>query len=164
MPTALRVENLWKSYAAGVAGCSARVWALRGCSFEISMGERVAIVGARGAGKTTLLRCISGERRMDAGHVDVTLPIRRWYSELGDDRTRVTSSGLLLLDDQELPVILRRIDGTMIVASRDVASVHGLVDRILLLRDGRISPFTQDSLFGASRSESFNANIGGCLR
>jgi ABC-type polysaccharide/polyol phosphate transport system ATPase subunit len=145
MPTALRVDNLWKSYAAGVVGCSARVWALRGCSFEITLGERVAIVGSRGAGKTTLLRCISGERRMDAGHIDVTLPIRRWYSDqtVADERARVSSSGLLLLDDQELPVILRRLDGTMIVASRDVASVRGLVDRILLLRDGRISPLTR---------------------
>jgi len=144
MPTALRVDNLWKSYAAGVVGCSARVWALRGCSFEIGFGERVAIVGSRGAGKTTLLRCISGERRMDAGHIDVTLPIRRWYSDqAGEDRARMTSSGLLLVDDQELPVMLRRLDGTMIVASRDVASVRSLVDRILLLRDGRISPLTR---------------------
>ena len=141
MPTALRVDNLWKSYAAGVLGCSARVWALRGCSFEIAIGERVAIVGTRGAGKTTLLRCISGERRMDAGHIDVTLPIRRWYAdEDGDDRAHVTSSGLFLLDDQQLPVILRHLAATMIVASRDVASVRGLVDRILLLRDGHISP------------------------
>ncbi|MEO5817206.1 MAG: ATP-binding cassette domain-containing protein [Gemmatimonadaceae bacterium] len=146
MPTALRVHNLWKSYAAGVLGCSARVWALRACSFDLDMGERIAIVGARGAGKSTLLRCIAGERRMDAGRIDVALPIRRWFSDsadVDDDRARLASSGLLLLDDQELPVILRRLDGTMIVASRDVASVQGLVDRILLLRDGHIAPLTR---------------------
>jgi|SRR6185369_11106853 ABC-type polysaccharide/polyol phosphate transport system ATPase subunit len=145
MPTALRVDNLWKSYAAGVLGCSARVWALRACSFDMAVGERVAIVGARGSGKSTLLRCIAGEHRMDAGHIDVTLPIRRCFShsDVADDRTRPSSSALLLLDDQELPVILRRLDGTMVVASRDVASVHGLVDRILLLRDGRIAPLTR---------------------
>jgi ABC-type glutathione transport system ATPase component len=145
MPTALRVDNLWKSYAAGVIGCSARVWALRACSFDMAVGERIAIVGARGAGKSTLLRCIAGEHRMDAGRIDVTLPIRRCFShhsDLADDRTRACSA-LLLLDDQELPVILRRLDGTMVVASRDVASVQGLVDRILLLRDGRISPLTR---------------------
>lgn len=146
MPTALRVHNLWKSYAAGVLGCSARVWALRACSFDLDMGERIAIVGARGAGKSTLLRCIAGERRMDAGRIDVALPIRRWFSDsadVADDLARLASSGLLLLDDQELPVILRRLDGTMIVASRDVASVQGLVDRILLLRDGHIAPLTR---------------------
>ncbi len=146
MPTALRVENLWKSYAAGVVGCSARVWALRACSFDMAVGERVAIVGARGSGKSTLLRCIAGEDRMDAGRIDVSLPIRRCFShhsDIADDRARLTSAALLLLDDQELPVILRRVDGTMVVASRDVASVQGLVDRILLLRDGRLSPLTR---------------------
>jgi ABC-type glutathione transport system ATPase component len=146
MPTALRVDNLWKSYAAGVLGCSARVWALRACSFDIAVGERVAIVGARAAGKSTLLRCIAGEHRIDAGRIDVTLPIRRCFShhsDLPDDRTRLSSAALLLVDDLELPVMLRRFDGTMVVASRDVASVQGLVDRILLLRDGRISPLTR---------------------
>jgi ABC-type glutathione transport system ATPase component len=146
MPTALRVDNLWKSYAAGVLGCSARVWALRACSFDMAVGERVAIVGTRGAGKSTLLRCIAGEQRMDAGRIDVALPICRCFSanaHVAADRTRVSSAALLLLDHDELPVILPRLDGTMIVASRDVASVQGLVDRILLLRDGRISPLTR---------------------
>lgn len=146
MPTALRVDNLWKSYAAGVVGCSARVWALRACSFDIAVGERVAIVGARGSGKSTLLRCIAGEYRMDAGRIDVALPIRRCFShhsDIADDRARLTTAALLLLDDQELPVILRRLDGTLVVASRDVASVQGLVDRILLLREGRIAPLTR---------------------
>jgi hypothetical protein len=83
---------------------------------------------------------------MDAGRIDVTLPIRRCFShhsDLADDRTRLSGAALLLLDDHELPIILPRLDGTVIVASRDVASVQGLVDRILLLRDGRISPLTR---------------------
>ena len=41
MPLALRIENLWKSYAAGVRGCSARVWVLRGCTLHVELGERV---------------------------------------------------------------------------------------------------------------------------
>ena len=32
---------------------------------------------------------------------------------------------------------------SVIVAARDVASVQGRVDRILLLRDGRLSPLTR---------------------
>jgi ABC-type sugar transport system ATPase subunit len=145
MPKALRVDNLWKSYAAGVVGCSARVWALRACSFDMAVGERIAIVGARGAGKSTLLRCIAGEHRVDAGHIDLSLPIRRCFSNHSDidDRARSPGAALLLLDDQALPVILPRLDGTIIVASRDVASVQGLVDRVLLLRDGHIAPLTR---------------------
>lgn len=146
MPIALRVENLWKSYAAGVLGCSARVWALRACSLELGLGERIAIVGARGAGKSTLLRCIAGEHRTDAGRIEVTLPIRCWFSasgEVTEERARMASAMLLLVDDQDVSRVRQRLDGTMIIASRDVASVHGSVDRILLLRDGRLSPLTR---------------------
>ena len=146
MPTALRVDNLWKSYAAGVLGCSARVWALRACSFDMTLGERLAIVGPRGAGKSTLLRCIAGEHRMDAGRIEVSLPIRCCFSaraEVAESGVRMSSAMLVLIDDLEHANVLRRFDGTLIVASRDVASVHGFVDRILLLRDGRLSPLTR---------------------
>ena len=46
MPVVLRARALWKSYAAGVAGCSARVWVLKGASLEVEQGECVAILGA----------------------------------------------------------------------------------------------------------------------
>ena len=146
MPTVLRVENLWKSYAAGVRGCSARVWALRGCSLEIARGERIAIVGARGAGKSTLLRCIAGEHRVDAGRVEVTLPIRCCFSansELTGARARSANTTLLLLDNHDHSELIARAAGTVVVAARDVASIQGLVDRILLLRDGRLTPLTR---------------------
>ncbi len=146
MPTALRVENLWKSYAAGVVGCSARVWALRACSFDMTLGERLAIVGARGAGKSTLLRCIAGEHRMDAGRIEVALPIRCCFptrAAVSESSMRMSSSMLVLIDDDQHSSAFRHFDGTLIVTSRDVASVHGLVDRILLLRDGRLSPFNR---------------------
>ena len=32
MSLALRAHSLWKSYAVGVAGCSARIWVLRGAT------------------------------------------------------------------------------------------------------------------------------------
>jgi energy-coupling factor transporter ATP-binding protein EcfA2 len=145
MPAALRVYDLWKSYAAGVAGCSARVWALRGCTLEVMVGERVAIVGTRGAGKTTLLNCLAGEQRRDAGRVDLLVPVRRTLAALDE---RISQPVLFLVDEfgestsrsQELN--LRRGD-TLIVAARDVARVHGLVDRVVLLRDGRLAPLTR---------------------
>ena len=34
--------------------------ALKGISFEVELGEAVAIIGANGAGKTTTLHAISG--------------------------------------------------------------------------------------------------------
>jgi len=45
--------------------------ALRGISFRVQPGERVAIFGHNGAGKTTLLRCIVGALRPREGRVEV---------------------------------------------------------------------------------------------
>jgi ABC-type polysaccharide/polyol phosphate transport system ATPase subunit len=36
------------------------VEALRGVSFSLAIGDRLALIGANGAGKTTLLRTIAG--------------------------------------------------------------------------------------------------------
>lgn len=45
--------------------------ALRGVSFSVARGERVAVVGANGAGKTTLLLLATGLIAPSAGHVEV---------------------------------------------------------------------------------------------
>ena len=143
MPYALRIDNLWKSYSAGVRGCSVRVWALRGCSLHVDLGERVAIVGARGSGKSTLFQCIAGARRADAGHIDVVLPIRCCFSgprELSSPVARLSAPALLLVDGADITGFERPWRGASLVASRDVASVFHLVDRVLLLRDGRLTP------------------------
>ncbi|MEO7455851.1 MAG: ATP-binding cassette domain-containing protein [Gemmatimonadaceae bacterium] len=137
MPLALNVQNLWKSYTAGVQGCSARVWALRGCSLSLEVGERVAIVGARGAGKRTLLQCIAGDR-IDAGRIEVTLPLRCHFA-CADAVVMLVSPALHLM---EYGGELRGLAGSVVVTSRDAASVLGSVDRILLLRDGRLAPMT----------------------
>lgn len=123
MSFALRIDNVWKCYAAGVRGCSARVWALRGCSLELRIGERVAVVGGRGAGKSTLLHCIAGERRIDAGRIDVVHRVR-----MLDGDCHLTEWGT---------------ERTLLMTSRDVAGVYGMVDRIVLLADGRLTPLNR---------------------
>ncbi len=123
MSAALLLHNVWKSYSAGVRGCSARVWALRGCSLEVRVGERVAIVGRRGAGKTTLLQCIAGERRIDAGLIEIARTVR-----MLDGNCDITAWGS---------------ERTLIMTSCDVAGVYGMVDRIVLLADGRLTPLTR---------------------
>ena len=138
--TILRVDNLWKSYTAGVQGCSARVWALRGCSLAIEDGERVAIVGSRGAGKRTLLQCIAGDR-IDAGRIDCRLPLRLHFGEPGLRLTHEDGAPALHLVLEAGDT--HALAAPALIASRDAASVHGAVDRILLLRDGRLSPLTR---------------------
>ncbi|HTI70914.1 MAG TPA: ABC transporter ATP-binding protein [Candidatus Limnocylindria bacterium] len=58
----LRVTEVRKSY--GVREV------LRGVSFEIRAGERLALMGPSGSGKTTLLNCLGGVDRPDTGTIE----------------------------------------------------------------------------------------------
>jgi branched-chain amino acid transport system ATP-binding protein len=59
--TLLRVEELDCRYGL--------LQAVRGVSFEVAQGERLALIGANGAGKTTLLRAIVGAHRPHSGRI-----------------------------------------------------------------------------------------------
>jgi energy-coupling factor transporter ATP-binding protein EcfA2 len=124
---ALEVHGLWKSYAVGVRGCSARVSVLRGVSFRVACGERVGILGARGAGKTTLLHCIAGLRRPDAGVV-----------RMGEPR----AAAILLLDDgsPEGAGACHGSPAAMLLFARESRWLEGRVGRVLVLRDGLVRP------------------------
>lgn len=120
MALALCFDNVWKSYSAGVEGCSVRVWALRGCALELEVGERIGIVGAAGAGKTTLVHCITGARRPDAGRIALLHPVT------------------FIDHDASLPPFGSAT--TCIITSRDVARIRARVDRVVMLRDGHLMP------------------------
>jgi len=61
-PLHLRLEGVCFAYAPGRE-------ALRGLTFELQPGERVALVGASGAGKTTVVNLLLGFLRPDAGRI-----------------------------------------------------------------------------------------------
>jgi energy-coupling factor transport system ATP-binding protein len=64
MSASVRFEGVHFAYPSGVQ-------ALRGVSFGVEPGERVAIVGQNGAGKTTLVRHLNGIFQPSAGTVYV---------------------------------------------------------------------------------------------
>ena len=59
----LEVQSLTKSYAERPI--------LRGVSFQLNQGERVALLGPSGSGKTTVLNCVGGVDRADHGSVTI---------------------------------------------------------------------------------------------
>jgi len=156
--SALRARTLWKSYAAGVEGCSARAWVLRGLSLEVERSECIAVLGARGAGTTTLLYCLAGLRRPDAGTVETDLvPLLVRAEQAAEFRPRADQ--LLLIDDPLRlhrdawrPPIARQSGAnpfTAIIATHELARVRDVADRVLLLHQGRLFPL--DRLTGARR-------------
>jgi ABC-type uncharacterized transport system ATPase subunit len=152
VPLALRAHSLWKSYAAGVAGCSARIWVLRAASLEVHEGERIAILGARGAGTTTLLQCLAGLRRIDAGTIEHRQRPRLWSaaSPPGARYAGPRAGDIVLVDDttprEGVTPIARAVHEpsepgvTTILATHELSGVRHLVERALLLRDGHLTP------------------------
>jgi ABC-type multidrug transport system ATPase subunit len=165
MTLALRARTLWKSYAAGVAGCSARAWVLRGASLDVERGECLAVLGAPGAGTTTLLYCLAGLRRLDAGTVETDLaPLLIGAEQEREPRPR--DDRLVLIDDrlrlrrdaQRSPLVREppSTPVTTILATHELARVRDVADRVLLLHHGALFPL--DRLTGARRvAEPFAA-------
>ena len=61
--------GVWKSYDAGLRGCSATVSVLHDVHLDVAPGEMVGIAAAPASGKTTLLMCAGGMMRPDRGFV-----------------------------------------------------------------------------------------------
>jgi len=49
----------------------AEYWVLRGLTFEVFQGDRIALIGKNGSGKTTLLRILSGIYACTSGTLDI---------------------------------------------------------------------------------------------
>ena len=156
MSLALRARTLWKSYAAGVEGCSARAWVLRGASLDVDHGECVAILGARGAGTTTLLYCLAGLLRPDAGSIETDLdPMlieSHRVSEAPDyaGRLLLVDDGLRRRNEPDRPRFIREHSAsTSIIATHELPRVRDVADRFLMLHHGQILPL--DRLTGSRR-------------
>lgn len=65
--TAIRATDVVKSYGTDGTG----VYALRGVSFEVQRGERIALLGKSGSGKSTLIHLLGGLDRATSGRLTV---------------------------------------------------------------------------------------------
>jgi ABC-type lipoprotein export system ATPase subunit len=124
----LRVTEVRKSYALRTV--------LRGVSFDLRPGERLALTGQSGSGKTTLLNCLGGVDRPDSGRIVFD------GLELGSldadrlaqvRRSRIGSifqffhllPTLTAAENVELPLQLNHVP-----AGERVARVRGLLERV----------------------------------
>jgi putative ABC transport system ATP-binding protein len=89
--TAIRLRDVKKSYGTGPA----RTPVLRGVSFDVEVGELIALVGQSGSGKSTLLNIIGGLDTADAGEVEVLGHDYRKTSEQALARVRNESIGFV---------------------------------------------------------------------
>jgi ABC-type polysaccharide/polyol phosphate transport system ATPase subunit len=85
MPTALAVNDLWKSYrlyhernqylkAAILKMRRSRYeefWALKGINFQVPTGSTFGVIGSNGSGKSTLLKTMAGILQPEKGSVEI---------------------------------------------------------------------------------------------
>lgn len=96
MSHCLTMCGVWKSYDAGVRGCSATVSVLRDVGLEVAAGELVGIVAAPASGKTTLLMCAGGMLRPDRGTVS-------WFGAAQRHDHSARPEGIAFAGDRPFP-------------------------------------------------------------
>jgi len=96
MSDCLSMCGVWKSYDAGVRGCSATVSVLRDVHLNVAAGEMVGIAAAPASGKTTLLMCAGGLLRLDRGFVS-------WFGGPPHRDASARPDGIVFAGDRPFP-------------------------------------------------------------
>ena len=125
--TLLYAEDAWKTFGA--------VDVLRGVTFIISEGERVALVGPNGGGKSTILRMLAGDNPADegrAGYRGGDLGFLRQEADLNDDHTLVEELWVAFPDAHAIERELAHVADAI---ARSDGDLDTLIDRQAKLFD-----------------------------
>ncbi len=124
---AVSMRAVVKTYRAGIAGCSARVDALRGADLDIEAGSVLGVLGPVGSGKTTLLLCAAGLLRPDVGCI-------RWFGRQADGAGR--PPGIAYVPERRahytFMTVREAVEYHAVVRDGAQRATHDAVDRALL--------------------------------
>ena len=127
--TVLRVRDLTKSYRTG----GEQTAVLRGVTFSVAAGERVALTGESGSGKSTLLHLIAGLDRADSGEVTLADVSVSGLSDAGRAGLRRDRLGLVFQQFNLIPSLNVRDNlafQARIAGRHDAAWQAELVERL----------------------------------
>lgn len=96
MNTAVKLENVWKTYKMG----GERINALQGATLEIKKGEFFAIQGPSGSGKSTAMHVIGALDKPDTGTVHIN----------GKDTSRISEDGLAELRGKTIGFVFQQFN------------------------------------------------------
>ena len=163
MPIALELRAITKRYVAGVGSCSIRAHVLRGIDLTVHAGESVAVVGGASAGKSTLLLCAAGLLRPDGGVMRwfddssrSAAALRSTFYFAGSRASRTARRLPCARPHVHLIDAIEHLDAcrltrlaawvgrrcaagdAVIVSSRDRSRASSIVNRVVLMRAGRL--------------------------
>lgn len=101
----LSVNDIKKSFES----LHTRVDVLKGISFNVNYGDRLAITGRNGTGKSTLLKIIAKEIVADSGTIEMDADIRFVY--LAQSIADYTAPGLTVLEHISLGLLVNSVSG-----------------------------------------------------
>ena len=105
---------------------------LKGISFSINEGDKVALIGVNGAGKTTLLKMLAGEEEPDTGNLylsrNTSTVYMRQNSELTSEKTALMETMSVFSDLMEMEREMETLDLTN---ERDMNRYHTLQERYI---------------------------------
>jgi len=123
--TLLRVTNLKKEYR-NRSGRGRTVAALNGVSFELQVGEIVALVGATGCGKSTLAKVVTRTLKQDSGEILYD------GEEIHTIDTKRFHKDVQMIFQDPMDAVSPRFDVLKIV--REPLEIQGKIDKQEMLR------------------------------